>query len=805
MSLRWKRLVFIVFVFSAVFFFSAPHLTATPEFAEQTEKSCAFCHDGPNGGPLTTAGKAFIRNGYSYPIPKRIIDKTIQLESPFHRTVRGILGYIHLITAAIFVGTIFFVHMFLKPRSLRGGIPGGEKKLGLSCMSILAASGIYLTWYRLDRAAAFFDSRFGVLLFIKILLFVLLLALGILAVTLINKRMRREAQGQPGDGAAAAQARTGSGGASGTAAGAPPDGFSIGNLGRYDGKEGRPAYVMYRNKVYDVTESQKWKEGSHFTQHAAGTDLTKAMGNAPHTEEVLSRFPVVAAVSQDEKSSGRKAFGIAQRIFVTMAYVNLAIVILILLCVGAWLFGFPRFTPGDGQRFGGVAAGGVDARGIDAGEWPRGNGTVEVTVTRGGSGAEGAAEAGRGAGDASESGGAGTGGSDCVACHWEEKPALVEDWRLSIHGKLGVACADCHKVAGERDVWVSKSHYEYTDVPVTPLVTPRRCARCHQEEVDQYSRSKHAHTLEIINRIDNWLIHGMNSSIERATGCFACHGSVVEIEDGEPVPGTWPNVGVGRKNPDGSLGSCTSCHTRHRFSIVEARKPEACDQCHLGPDHPQIEIYNESKHGTMYHAYGDEWTWRPEDFHWTAGRDYRAPTCAACHMSEAGEVEKSHDVTGRLAWELQAPLTIRPEEFTPYPADIDWRTARNNMRTVCLQCHSEGWTDGHFENMDTVIDHYNEEYFKPIKKMMDELYARGLLTEESYFDEELEWEYYELWHHEGRRARMGAAMMAPDYAWWHGFYECKHRFITLIDKIEAQTEEDRGEWIEVFPGRLEER
>jgi hypothetical protein len=40
----------------------------------------------------------------------------------------------------------------------------------------------------------------------------------------------------------------------------------------------------------------------------------------------------------------------------------------------------------------------------------------------------------------------------------------------------------------------------------------------------------------------------------------------------------------------------------------------------------------------------------------------------------------------------------------------------------------------------------------------------------------VEWEYWELWHHEGRRARMGAAMMAPDYAWWHGIYDVAHNF-----------------------------
>jgi hypothetical protein len=322
--------------------------------------------------------------------------------------------------------------------------------------------------------------------------------------------------------------------------------------------------------------------------------------------------------------------------------------------------------------------------------------------------------------------------------------------------------------------------------------------------VAQYARSKHAHTLEIIHTIDKWLIHGMNNEVERTTGCFTCHGSVVSFTGGRPVQGTWPNVGVGRRNPDGSLGSCTSCHTRHRFSLVEARKPEACDQCHLGPDHPQIEIYNESKHGTIYHAYGDQWTWRPEDFHWRAGRDYRAPTCAGCHMSEAGEIDKTHDVTGRLAWELQAPLTIRPSEFSAFPANTDWRVEREKMMQVCLQCHSEEWVSGHFENLDRVVESYNVLYYEPIKKMMDQLYAEGKLSVDSYFDEELEWEFYELWHHEGRRARMGAAMMAPDYAWWHGFYELKHRYVSFVEKAREHGIEDRSEWRDQFPGRFEE-
>jgi hypothetical protein len=145
-------------------------------------------------------------------------------------------------------------------------------------------------------------------------------------------------------------------------------------------------------------------------------------------------------------------------------------------------------------------------------------------------------------------------------------------------------------------------------------------------------------------------------------------------------------------------------------------------------------------------------------------------------MSGAGKTLTTHNVTERLSWELQAPLTVRPEEFAAFPSKTDWNTERNKMKEVCMQCHGKTWVDDHYIKLDQVIKEYNEVYFKPAKAMLDKLYAAGLLDNSRFFDEELEVEYYELWHHEGRRARMGAAMMAPDYSWWHGFYECKKRY-----------------------------
>jgi len=383
----------------------------------------------------------------------------------------------------------------------------------------------------------------------------------------------------------------------------------------------------------------------------------------------------------------------------------------------------------------------------------------------------------------------------CLECHKQENPGLFSDWAHSRHASANITCLDCHQ-AEEHDKDVSIEHfkqYQRSDspygkkeykVPVTAVVTPKDCSRCHPDEVTQYNRSKHANTMEIIWKIDPWLNNGMNSDIERKTGCYHCHGTVLKMKDGRIDPMTWPNVGVGRVNFDGSLGSCTSCHTRHRFSIMEARKPEACGQCHLGPDHPQIEIFTESKHGDIYAAFGDEYNWNAAPGTWTPGVDFRGPTCASCHMSGAGKVMTSHDVTERLSWETQAPLTIRPSDFKPFPAKTDWQTERGKMQEICLQCHGKAWVEDFYVNLDQAIENYNELYFKPAKSMLDSLYEKGVLDKTRFFDEDLEVEYYELWHHEGRRARMGVMMMAPDYAWWHGFYECKKRFNTFMNEAE---------------------
>jgi len=380
----------------------------------------------------------------------------------------------------------------------------------------------------------------------------------------------------------------------------------------------------------------------------------------------------------------------------------------------------------------------------------------------------------------------------CLECHRKENPGIFADWAQSRHASANITCLDCHR-AEESDADVSKEHfkqYERSDqkygtkeykVPISAVVTPKDCSRCHPDEAKQYSLSKHANAVEIMWKLDPWLNSGMASDNERTTGCFHCHGSVLKMKDGKLDSATWPSVGVGRVNMDGSLGSCSACHTRHLFSVMEARKPEACGQCHLGPDHPHIEIYMESKHGDIYTAHGSKYNWDAAPGTWTAGVDYRAPTCSSCHISGSGSVLTSHDVTERLSWETQAPITVRPSEFAAFPAKTDWKVEREKMSAICAQCHSKLWIANYYDRLDQAVKEYNEVYVKPALAVLNQLYEKGLISKDKIFDEKPELDYYYLWHHEGRRARHGVAMFAPDYAWWHGFYDLKERYNNFME------------------------
>jgi hypothetical protein len=293
--------------------------------------------------------------------------------------------------------------------------------------------------------------------------------------------------------------------------------------------------------------------------------------------------------------------------------------------------------------------------------------------------------------------------------------------------------------------------------------------------VKEFSESHHAKAAEFIGSLDNMLGEVVEGGPAANLGCKQCHGSRVELDaEGIPVAGTWPNTGIGRFNPDGSQGTCTACHTRHMFTRKQAREPQTCGRCHMGPDHPQLEIFNESKHGIMFKAWHDEMHLEADE--WVVGETYTAaPACATCHMAATPTQPSSHDVGHRISWTLRPIVSTRQE---------DWETKRDRMQGVCLECHAKTWVENYFQMYDDAVDLYNAKFGGPAKELMDQLRAAEKITP-TPFDDEIEWTFYELWHHEGRRARMGASMMGPDYTQWHGFYEvAKHFYAKFLPEVE---------------------
>ncbi len=387
---------------------------------------------------------------------------------------------------------------------------------------------------------------------------------------------------------------------------------------------------------------------------------------------------------------------------------------------------------------------------------------------------------------------------ECVKCHKKNNPGIIQQWGHSKHFRAKVGCYECHKAdKGDPDAFLHDD--KKVKKLISIIVSPKDCANCHEKEVRQNSESHHAAAGKILGSLDNLLaevIEGnsdfltdgfpQGNSASAVNGCWQCHGAPIKVlEDGELDPATWPNSGIGRLNPDGSNGSCTACHARHEFSVAQARQPETCGKCHLGPDHPQKEIYEESKHGIQFATHRSKMDL--ESSKWIPGEDFfTGPTCSTCHMGATREQDVTHDVGMRISWNNRPPVSIRPEKADAKMglpgANVNWEDRRDNMKDVCSACHNEDWVDNFYAQYDGLVKLYNEKFGKPGLALYK---AAKPLLKPAKFSNKLDWIWFELWHHEGRRARHGAAMMGPDYTHWHGMYEVAQHFYTkMVPELE---------------------
>ena len=460
--------------------------------------------------------------------------------------------------------------------------------------------------------------------------------------------------------------------------------------------------------------------------------------------------------------------------------------------------------------------------------------------------------------------------TECINCHSSFQPGIVNDWQNSRHAKItpknamaveGVArklssksvpeslqntvvgCAECHTLR-------PKAHadtFEHNGYDIHVVVSPDDCQTCHTTERKQYAKNIMAHAYGNLaaNELHQKLEHTVLAATKykdgkiklepandstKAEACYYCHGTKLELKGYEtrdteaagelefPIINGWPNQGVGRINLDGSMGSCSACHTRHTFSIEMARKPYTCKECHVGPDVPAYKVYTASKHGNIFSSMHSSWNFKAVP--WTIGKDFTAPTCATCHVSllvntdEEVVVERTHQMNNRLPWRILgliyahphplAPNTsiIRNKDGLPLPTDFsggfaakylidqsEMDTRRQAMQAACLNCHDPSWVNGHWKRFENTIAETNAQTLTATRIMQD-IWQRALANrQDNPYDEAIERRWSETWLFYSNTIRFASAMAGGgDYGVFAGGrYQLSQTLLELNDWLNLQT------------------
>ena len=370
---------------------------------------------------------------------------------------------------------------------------------------------------------------------------------------------------------------------------------------------------------------------------------------------------------------------------------------------------------------------------------------------------------------------------NCVNCHIEKSIAVksIDLWKKSLHAEMSISCVDCHTAKeGDFDAFFCPE----SDFLVARHPTPKDCAECHEQQVNEFADSKHAHQFWLIKNTDRSVFE---NPISTRHGCEQCHN-------------------VGNLWPDGSVGECDACHPKHSFSKAVARQPETCGECHIGPDHPQIEIYLESKHGNIFRSQE-----KKLDLNYSS-KDGKpipidVPVCTTCHMDGNETQPMTHNVSARLAWESQAAWSFRTVWLEESLGN--WEMKRSRMESICKSCHAPDFIQTYLLTADLINLQYNE-IRRIIVGMNKKLTEKGMvsrLEKDGKFysdpvltgwDEESEYLMYHAWHHEGRRFRFGAEMMGADYTQWHGIWEVQDDMVNMFKFAAERGDPEAKKWVQ---------
>jgi hypothetical protein len=324
----------------------------------------------------------------------------------------------------------------------------------------------------------------------------------------------------------------------------------------------------------------------------------------------------------------------------------------------------------------------------------------------------------------------------CVECHDEVTPGITAQWKMSNHAnpkkdarhvketkeieQLTGKTLDNWRPGTRDGVYCTYCHGDEHDELFMPTVD-NSCGECHPKEAREFARGRDfgrpSHPQSWESTVSSpWYVENYRRG-EGYTmiGCDLCH-----------------------KN----MSICDNCHSRHLFSAAEARRPEACSPCHMGPDHPDWESYEHSKWGTIYHTFGDQWDWEKPLSEILPGKDYLAPTCQYCHMY-VGNGRWEMNVETKGIWRMG---TVPPKEVDfksglkdfpygvkvpPMDKELEIYSPENEIKRhqwveLCAKCHgtrfSSMWLDTLDQYMFTSWRQIDEAHL-----ILEELFAKGLI------------------------------------------------------------------------------
>ena len=376
--------------------------------------------------------------------------------------------------------------------------------------------------------------------------------------------------------------------------------------------------------------------------------------------------------------------------------------------------------------------------------------------------------------------GVGFAAASCVDCHKTTTPNIVSDWQLSKHAQGGIDCSVCH----------GDQHTSAADVAKVQIPTPDTCATCHDEKVKQYKAGKHAIAWTAMKAMPT--LHYQPSILtEGMKGCGGCHK--IGVKTAAEI------INLKRTSPGFGTASCDACHTRHIFSVEEARQPQACQTCHTGFDHPQWEMYSGSKHGSRFILKQNK----------VLPASVAAPTCQSCHMQNGehgvqtawgflavrlplpdnpvakedriailqalGVLDPTGKPTGRLDVIKGAKVARLTQE--------DWQKERDKTIKTCNQCHSANFVKLELQQGDQIItdaDHLMAEAIRTVAA----LYKDGVLAKPANYSypfpdlltfqdapTPIEQRLFVMFLENRNRTFQGMFHNNPDYTWWYGYSE----------------------------------